>query len=82
MTYKVLVQDVFEQYYRYMKHASHHDSSGMSLWQVMHDREDFEDRWFTKKGIGLVKSKKDGKILGGLEFESREHFIHWLLKWS
>lgn len=82
MTYQVLVQDVFVQYYAYMRHAAHQDAAGRPLWEVMHDRISFEDRWFRQKGIDLLKSIKDNKTVAALSFENREQYLFWLLRWS
>lgn len=82
MTYEVFVQDVFPQYYSYMKHALDVDRRGRPVWEVMHDRDAFEDKWFRKKGIGLIKANRDDRTLCKLAFESKEHFLFWLLRWS
>lgn len=78
----VLLKDVVQTYYRYVRHAMHSDSGGKPLWQLEHDRPAFEDRWFRQQGIQQVRSRTDGRVTCALVFRDREHFIHWLLTWS
>lgn len=82
MTHMVLLQDVIHAYYRYVRHAMHTDSGGKPLWQVEHDQAAFVDRWFTRQGIEQVRSRCDERITCALRFQSKAHYIFWLLEWS
>lgn len=82
MTHKVFIQDVFPQYYSYMRHAARCESADQPLWQAMNDRTAFEEKWFIQQGIGLIKSTRDDRTLCMMVFEDRNSFILWLLKWS
>lgn len=82
MSHMVLLQDVLHTYYRYVKHAMYTDSCGKPLWQLEHDRQAFEDRWFARQGIEQVRSLADGKVTCALCFRDREHFMFWLIRWG
>ena len=82
MTTEVLVEDVFEQYYSYVRYAAYHDTNDKPIWESMQDREAFEEKWFRQEGIEVVRSVKDGKTIGRLVFKDREEFIIWMMRWS
>lgn len=82
MSHMVLFKDVTHAYYRYVKHALYADSGGKPLWQLEHDREAFQDRWFAQQGIEQVRSKNDGMVTCALRFRDKEHYMFWLLRWS
>lgn len=82
MTHMVLLEDVLHTYYRYVKNALYTDSGGKPLWQLDHDRAEFEDKWFVQQGIEQVRSTSGGKTTCALRFKDREHFVLWLMRWS
>ena len=82
MSYRVLLKDVTPQYYAYVKHALYQDSDSRPLWMIDHDEAAFEERWFTQYGMARIVSIEDDETISILQFESKEQFTFWMLRWT
>jgi hypothetical protein len=87
--YEVWIKDVLSVYYNYCKQAMRKDNATRPFWMIDPDRSDFEKRWFTDKGIELIKvtnqdpaTKKETMITIKLRFASKKHYAWWLLQWG
>lgn len=80
--YTVLLQEVMPQYYAYLRAARKVEFEGRPLWEYVVDSDEFEDKWFTQKGIKRIRLENDREVTCALGFRSRGHYIMWLLKWS